>query len=610
VQRMLAAMVHRGPDDSGLGSWGDATLGMRRLAVVDCSPLGHQPMTTETERVWGVFNGEAYNHDAFRTHLIDRGHQFRSRSDTEVVLHGYEEYGAGVLERLRGMFGLAVWDRESSALLLARDRLGIKPIYYSVIPGGVAFASELQALLAGVSMPRAVDPVSLDDYLSFGYVPPPRTLIAGVRVLLPGDLLEWRRDTVTTRTWWTMPAPGSTNVRIEDAPARLREIFDESIRLHRVADVPVGAFLSGGIDSTAVVGLMAQGQDDPVRTFSVGFADGPAHLDELGAAAEAARRFGTVHREVMVTGAEVAAQVPDMVAHVDQPSFDGLNTYLVSRAARAGGLTVALSGLGGDELFGGYDTYQVIPKYAGFARAWGVLPHAVRTGLMRMASLALRSPRHVDRRRKLWRLADVTDAAGLYAAARLQFWPSEREAFHAAGGRRSDPFATFEAIARSQDRLWTTVTALEVTTFMQWRLLRDTDVMSMAHSLEVRVPLIDHEVVEFVAGLPPGWESCFGHPKRLLTTSVADVLPPGWLNRPKQGFALPLEHWMRHDLRPVVRDALSPESTRARGWWRESAVADVLAEFDAGRRPYTSVWSLVILELWARRVLDDARVIH
>jgi asparagine synthase (glutamine-hydrolysing) len=613
VERMCAAMVHRGPDGWGTETFDTASLAMRRLAILDLSDHGRQPMANEDASLWLVFNGEVYNFQALRAGLEEKGHRFDSRTDSEVILHLYEEKGLDVSDGLRGMFAFGLWDRPRRRLLLSRDRFGIKPLYYAELPGGLVFASELNALLASGLVERRLDAGVLDSYLSFGYVPPPRTLIAGVKALPPGYRLVWEGGRVDIRRWWTLPSPGTTACRGEQIVPRLRELLEETIRLHRISDVPVGAFLSGGVDSTAVVGLMTRVLNESVRTFSIGFADGPAHLNELGYAQTAAAAYGTDHSAITVTAGDVRDQLPRAIRSLDQPSFDGLNTYFVSRAAREGGVTVALSGLGGDEVFGGYDAFRIIPRWARAASAWGHVPRGVRQQLVAMIAGSNGHTVRSDRWRKVRWLPHVVSPVGMYALARLTLWPDEARRLYtpdtAAAVSDSgyhDAVALLEKQIPDRARPWQMVTALELSAYMGWRLLRDTDAMSMAHSLEVRVPLVDHKVVEFVTGLPAGWEARLGYPKRLLIASLADVLPPAILNRPKQGFAFPLDHWMRHELRPLVDVVLSREVVRARGLFNWDAVRRLYDGFQAGQIGYPAIWQIVVLELWMQQTFDSA----
>lgn len=606
-------MVHRGPDDIGIRDFGAAgcCIGMRRLSIIDRSVQGRQPMSNEDGTKWVVLNGEIYNFQPLRSELEARGHIFRSRTDTEVIPHLYEELGANCCERLRGMFGFAIWDARRRELVLARDRLGIKPLYYSAIPGGVVFASEVGAVLASGLIERELDLRALDHYLTFGYTLPPRTLAKGVFALPAGHRAFIRHGRITVEQWWTFPEAGSVRIGAEEIIPQLRGLLEQSIRLHRISDVPVGAFLSGGIDSTAVVGLMSRLLDEPVRTFSVGFQTAPKGYDERTYAAEAAQAFGSDHTEVVVGARDVLEELPRIVERIDQPSADGVNTYLVSRAAKRGGVTVALSGLGGDEVFGGYGTFRAIPRWGGVAHLWGQLPSSLRREIA--AILGYLAAFAGDRnRQKAGRLQWVDSSAGLYALARFALWPEEQASLYSAGVRayletasdHDNAMGMLRSLIRSGDRPWRMVSLLEMQTYMGWRLLRDTDAMSMAHSLEVRVPFVDHEVVEFVCGLPPGWERRWGHPKRLLTSALRDVLPQRIVARRKQGFAFPMAQWMEQELRPVVDDALSPDSIRRRGLFSAAQIGRLRAGFRKGIYDGSVLWELVILELWMRAWLD------
>ncbi|MFH1609127.1 MAG: asparagine synthase (glutamine-hydrolyzing), partial [Candidatus Bipolaricaulota bacterium] len=596
VERMCGAMVHRGPDDVGVREFGGACIGMRRLSIIDRSAQGHQPMPNEDESVWVVLNGEIYNFQSLRAELAERGHRFRSRADTEVILHLYEEHGEGCGNFLRGMFAFAVWDEPRRRLLLVRDRLGIKPVYYAEVPGGWVFASEIIALLASDLVGRDVDWDVLDQYLSFGYVPSPRTLLEGVHALSPGCRAAMGEDGLKVERWWRFPEAGSLPCPPGEVLPALRGVLEESIRLHQISDVPVGAFLSGGIDSTAVVGLMTQAMDRPVRTFSVGFDDAPEGYDEREYASEVARAFGADHTEVVVSGRTVRDSLPRIVRHIDQPSFDGINTFLISEAAKSGGVTVSLSGLGGDEVFGGYDTFHVIPKWEKASRLWGRMPPFLRRGVVR----ALRgiggsgSLLSEERLGKLDRLRWVDSPIGLYGLARFTLWPDEKVALYGGGllghlhghPNGEDPLGLLGGLVHSGASGWRLVSLLEMQTYMGWRLLRDTDAMSMAHSLEIRVPLIDHEVVEFVCGIPSGWERRWGHPKQLLVEALSDIIPPEVAFRRKQGFSFPMQKWMRQELRDIVEETLSPESVRRRGFFSPEGVQALYRRFKEGNCEY------------------------
>lgn len=614
VTRMCDAMHHRGPDDFGASDFDSVCLGMRRLRIIDTSAQGSQPMHNEDGSVWVVFNGEIYNFRSLRAELARRGHQFQSKSDTEVLLHLYEEHEAECCKRLRGMFAFAIWDERRKQLLLGRDRLGIKPLYYAQLGDGWIFGSELRALLASNLLDSTLDLPALDAFLAFGYVPPPRTLVRGVKVLPPGHLMRIQGVHCTLERWWDFPEPGSRSCPDSEVVPRLRELLEESIQLHQISDVPLGAFLSGGVDSSAVVGLMSRLSNGPIRTFSIGFEDAPAGYDEREIARETARLFGTDHAEVVVKGSTVRDELERMMASIDQPSFDGLNTFLISQAAKEGGLTVSLSGLGGDEIFGGYDTYRVIPRWGKITQWWARIPEALRSTIAKgtMAAFGGNGISSAERSRKFKRLCWVDSPVGLYALARLNLWPQERDSLYAdhvlaevrGDPERIDVMGLLSSLAPASASSWRMVSLLEMQAYMGWRLLRDTDTMSMAHSLEIRVPLIDHEVVEFVCGLRVGWEKRWGHPKRLLTQSLEDILPAALLNRKKQGFAFPMEKWMNEDLREIIEEALSPASVRKRGLFSPPQIERLYRDFQAKRVGYPAIWQFVVLELWMREVLD------
>ncbi len=610
---MNSLMAHRGPDDSGLLCLDGTCLAMRRLSIIDLSPSGHQPMCNEDGSIWVVCNGEIYNYQDLRAQLVQRGHEFRSKTDTEVIVHLYEEEGPKCVHQLRGMFAFAVWHEGERELFLCRDRLGIKPLYYSTSSQGFLFASEIKSMLESGLVGRQLDMAALDLYLSFGYVPPPWTMVQGISALLPGHCVLVKEGRVQVEKWWHLPGEGTSECRPEDILPQVRHLLEESIRLHQVSDVPVGAFLSGGIDSTAVVGLMSHVSGKPVRTFSVGFeSDVPARFNELSYAKRVAKRFGAEHTEVILNGSHVADALEDIVWYLDHPSFDGVNSYFVSRAARQGGLTVALSGLGGDELFGGYGSFKVIPMLDPYVRCWSRLPEGTRTRIVEILQSVVKGFSNGERSLKIGRLRWVDSSVGLYALARFVLWPEEKRQlllpWSAKYEPRTDsnggPLSLLADYSERTHTPWRMVTDLDMQTYMSWRLLRDTDAMSMAHSLEVRVPLIDHKVVEFVCGLAPGWQKRFGYPKRLLTTSLSDLIPNEISRRDKHGFEFPIAFWMQKELKDVVEDALSHETVQKRGLFLPKGVRSLYHGFLKGRYGYPVIWQLVVLELWLRKVFD------
>jgi asparagine synthase (glutamine-hydrolysing) len=609
VQQMCAAIIHRGPDSAGSRDFDIVSLGMRRLSIIDLSANGAQPMTNEDQTVWIIYNGEIYNFQEERAWLQQKGHVFNSLTDTEVIIHLYEELGPECVHRLRGMFAFAIYDLKKQELFVARDRLGIKPLYYVESPDRFMFASEIKALLASGLLQPELDPAALDHYLTFGCVPAPETMLKGVRALPPGHAIQISKGRAKVYRYWDLPEEGSVQCPDDEVIPRTRSLLEESIRLHQISDAPLGAFLSGGIDSTAVVGAMSRALDRPVRTFSIGFRNAPAQFQELDFARLAADRFHADHTEVIIDGQDVLDEIDRITWYLDQPSADGINSYFVSRAAHQGGLKVALSGLGGDEVFGGYGTYDFIPRWGGVARAWGQLPFSVRSLASRAAGLIGRAKPTGGRRHKLARLRYVDSPLTLYALTRMLLWSEERRQIYTVDARprlgangQSD--SILEEYIQPGGSLWHMVTQLEIRNYMGHRLLRDTDAMSMAHSLEVRVPLIDHKLVEFVVGLPSGWHKNNGQPKRLLTSALEDIVPKEIVSRPKHGFEFPMAHWMKNELRPVVEDTLSSQSLTRRGLFSTVALQELYRSFLNGHQDYQTVWQFVVLELWMRKYID------
>jgi asparagine synthase (glutamine-hydrolysing) len=605
VVRMCGAMVHRGPDDAGCTTRAGATLGMRRLAIFDPAH-GHQPMETADGRFQLVFNGAIYNHRELRAELEAAGRTFHTHCDTEVLLAAYAHWGSGCLGRLRGMFAFAVWDSHRSALFLARDAFGIKPLYYHSAGSRLLFASEVNALLASGAVPAELDPQAVSDYLGWLAVPGPRTIRRGVLGLGPGECAEWQGGALRVRVWWTLaalaspePSPGSP----ADYTANLRAQLDGTIRAHLLADVPVGAFLSGGLDSSAIVALMQRAGATGLKTFSLGFDE--AAYSEADAAAQTARDLGTEHHATILTGDRVAGDIGAWVAGLDQPTGDGLNTYYVSEAAHAGGVKAALSGLGGDELFGGYPSFRQVPRLARWLPGWWRLPAGLRTAVL------TRLDRGSTRARKLADvLREAHDVDTVAALQRSVFSGPERRSF-----LHPDLAATLPTGAAHHPRLdrlrqdlaqvdvFSLVSGWELTTYMVDVLLRDSDAMSMRHSLELRVPFVDRPLFEWQWRQPTRFKAAGGRPKAALARALADVLPQPTRDRPKRGFTLPLGRWMRHELRPFLEDTFAPASVAASGLFSVAAVRNrwtaFLAEEDG--RAWSRVWSLAILIAFVNR---------
>jgi asparagine synthase (glutamine-hydrolysing) len=580
---------------------------MCRLAIIDPAN-GHQPMLSPDGRFQLVFNGAIYNYRELQAGLAARGWNFRTNCDTEVLLAAYALDGAACLPRLRGMFAFAVWDRAEQRLFAARDPLGIKPLYYARQPGGVVFASELNALLAGGQVAREIDPTSVGEYLAWFSVPAPRTIYRGIANLPPGHALTVdAAGRLQTGAWWHLPAPtapGRVAANYHDFVHGLRHQLEDSIRAHRVADVPVGAFLSGGMDSTAVVGLMARSGARRLKTFSLIF--GEAGFSEQASARLAAQTFGTEHHEELITGARVAADLPRILASFDQPTGDGINTYYASQTARQGGVTVALSGLGGDELFGGYPSFRDLPRLNRLLPFWRRVP-----GRLRGAIVEQFRERPGTRARKL---ADfLTHARDLHELASLQrrvlpetarlslLAPGVRAATQRLGPNHPmlDDFA-FELIGADPFQI---ISAWELRTYMADVLLRDSDVFSMAHSLELRVPFVDRVLLEWLWPQPAWFKYDPRHQKKALADATADLVPAAIRQRRKQGFALPFARWMLAELQPFLEDTFSPVSLSACPWLQAGEVAAVWQEYKAGHDPraWSRVWTLAVLIAFANR---------
>lgn len=606
IARMIRRQRHRGPDDDGVVSCGPATLGMCRLAIFDPAH-GHQPMTSPDGRFHLVFNGALYNHAALRAELAAGGWIFRTHCDTEVLLAAFVQQGAACLRRLRGMFAFAVWDRDQRTLFVARDPLGIKPLYYTRRPDDTfVFASELNALLASGVVPAEVDPVAIGDFLAWFAVPAPRTLYRGIANLPPGHSLQVEADgRVQTEAWWRLPgaSPAPANLTRSEIIAGLRAQLAESIRAHRLADVPVGAFLSGGLDSSAIVGLMAASGARRLKTFSIVFHE--EEFSERDAARFAAAEFGCEHHERLLTGAELATDLPRIVAAFDQPTGDGINTYYASRAAHAGGVKVALSGLGGDELFGGYPSFRDMPRLARLLPLWRNVPRRLRAPLLHWLQNS------GSRRRKLADfLAHARDLHELCSLRRRVLSEPLRLSLLAPEARRLaqrqganhpmlDDFV-FELDGADANR---TVSAWEMRTYMADVLLRDSDAMSMAHGLELRVPFVDVPLIEWWWRQPASVRHDVRQPKSALADAVADIVPAAIRGRRKQGFSLPLAQWMRAELRPYLEETFSDSSLAHCPWLEATTVQRLWRDYAAGRTPdnWSRVWTLAMLVAFLNR---------
>ena len=611
VAAMASAMRHRGPDDEGFCFADDIALGMRRLSIIDLY-TGHQPIFNEDNSICIVSNGEIYNFQTLRAELEEHGHRFATRTDTEVIVHLYEERGLECVHKLRGMFAFAIWDAGRRRLFLARDRLGIKPLYYAHLPGKFLFASEVRAMLASGLIERRVSLPALDCYLAYGSIAPPHCIVEGVQALPAGHWMTVDESGNRLTQYWDVSfeaRPELKHLPRNEAVHRLRQLLKEALQLRLVSDVPLGVFLSGGIDSSAVVGLMAELGHHPIRTFSIGFEQEGRRLDERSYARSVARRFGTEHTERIVTGEDVRNELRRIIRGLDQPSYDGVNSYLVSQVARQQ-VTVALSGLGGDELFAGYPQFKRVPALMRRAQQWRSLPATVRDGAV---FLTQHLPGALVRRTPLQDVSllvtNPRDFLDFYAPFRTIFSPSERRRLltsdvrHALSGDQAVDEVLASQMGPSQLETVHQIGRLEMKTYMAATLLRDTDAMSMVHSLEARVPLLDHVLVEFVTSLPAVWKVDSHVPKPLLVEALADMLPAEMIHRRKMGFELPMGRWLRGPLRQVMEAALDPAITAAWGLLDAQEARACWENFLVDEKAsYKHVWMLAVLNLWLEEV--------
>jgi asparagine synthase (glutamine-hydrolysing) len=625
---MMARLVHRGPDDAGVYRDRHAALGFRRLSIVDLAG-GHQPLSNEDGTVWTIFNGEIYNFPALRRRLEARGHTLRSSGDTEVLVHLYEDEGTGMFALLRGMFALAIWDVPRRRLVLARDRLGQKPLVYRHDGTRLVFASELKSLLAlsDRDVPRRVDPRALDRYLTYGYVPHPLTILEGTAKLPPAHYAVWQEGRLELGCYWSPDWNQERGLSPAEDIERLRATLADAVREQMVADVPLGAFLSGGIDSTIIAGLMQEASSRPVQTFSIGF-DDPA-FDESRYALLAAEHLGTEHHAFKVTP-RAWETLPALAWQFDEPFADSsaLPTWYVAQETRRA-VTVALTGDAGDELFAGYDRYRAValaglldrlPLPTGSRRVLGgpiarALPASVRakTRLRRVRRMLEVIDRPMSERYLSWICAfDESARAALYSpdliAAIAATEPAEAESESEAEAE-ADPARWLEhalAAASRRDPVTQAMVA-DLRTYLPCDLLVKVDMASMAHSLECRGPFLDHRVVELAMALPIEQKLRLrgGRSKVVLKQAFAGFLPPAIRNRPKMGFGVPLDRWFRGALKDEVQAVLLDPVSLNRGLFQREAVATLVSEHTDGRRDHSQrLWTLLMLELWFRNHVD------
>lgn len=612
LERMIGRLLHRGPDDEGRYSDDFVSLGMRRLSVIDLAG-GRQPIWNEDRTVCVIFNGEIYNFEELRDQLVSKGHRFSTRSDTEVLVHLYEEHGEAAVERLRGMFAFALWDQNQNQLLLARDRLGIKPLFYAVGAGRLFFASEIKALRAA-GLGTTIDPHSLRKFLSFLYVPSPATIFQGIQRLPPGHILTFARGEARLQRYWSLqPDPSAVRLSGAEAEERLLALLRETVRLHLISDVPLGVFLSGGIDSSALVYAMRAVSDAEIRTFTVGYGPEARSFNELAFARKVADYFGTKHHEEIVRP-DALDLLPRMIQAFDEPFADSsaIPNYLICEVARRW-VTVALTGIGGDEIFGGY------PRYLGqrLGGSYDRLPAWVRRAL---ASASRLVPESTGSDNWPGRIRRFLEAGALTADQRYLRWvtflpPEWGDSALSPDLAEQLGEADPEESRRSLYRDWHSADpaeramVLDIRTYLPDDLLTLGDRMSMAHSLELRVPFCDHILVQFAIALSArerfsGWRL-----KSSMRRALRGSLPKEILSRPKQGFMVPLGQWIKTDLAPIVRELLSEENVRRRGFFNPRYVQWLLQEHESGRRNFTDqIYVLLTLEIWQRVCMEDRSV--
>ncbi|MBV9182054.1 MAG: asparagine synthase (glutamine-hydrolyzing) [Acidobacteria bacterium] len=610
LQLATRSLAHRGPDDSGtviLRKQSPAPveigLGNRRLAILDLSPLGHQPMEDRETGNWLVYNGELYNFREIREELQRAGIRFSGHSDTEVLLRAYGRWGEACLPKLRGIFVFAVWDNRRNHIFLARDPMGVKPLYYASRDGYFLFASEVRTLLTTGLVARRIDRAGLLNYLAFGSVYDPLTLIEGVLALPPAHFLTWQPSGMRLQKYWELGSASEvqyrpTAARRREVETELRAELEHSVELQTVSDVPVGVFLSGGIDSSVVAAVLAR-KLRSLKTFSLVFNE--PEYSEGDYARLVAKTLGSEHHELLISEQEARETIPATLRAMDQPTVDGLNTYLLSGKTRAAGIKVALSGLGGDELFAGYSSFRTIPRMERFLKNWNKLPRPARGLLSQLIGLFARE---TDQHRKLAALTSLkNDLIHPYFVVRMLFSPRQQDALLSGVEQREcerftqrlrdclETSCAFDSINR--------VCFLESRCYMANTLLRDSDVMSMAHGLEMRVPLADHHLAQRLMAIPGNWKLHGKTPKPLLARSLAGMMPANFLRRAKKGFTLPLEQWLRGQLRVEVKTGLQNLGSGPLGkLLQPQAVAGVWQDFEGYRSSWSRPWSLYVLERW------------
>ncbi len=607
LNKMCRAIEHRGPDDSGTFVEAGIGLGHQRLSIIDLEG-GHQPVHNENESVWVVYNGEIYNYVELRNGLESRGHRFYTSSDTEVLVHLYEEYGVDLVQHLRGMFAFALWDSNVKTLFLARDRLGIKPLYYTIVDSKLLFASEIKSILQSDEVKRSVNTTALHDYLSFRHTLSDDTMFMGIKKLLPGHMLTYHTGGLSIKQYWDVPVSGSTGTKSEDYYIKhLRRLLEESVRMRLMSEVPLGVYLSGGIDSGIITGLMSKMVDDPIETFSVGFgAEG--EIGELGHARVAAEHFGTNHHELVVEQGAFTKHLPDIIWHNDEPVADpsALAMFMLSKMAKKH-VTVVLNGAGGDEVFGGYISYKIGIANERYHR---IVPGALRRSVVRplvdVVSPYLPSKYYVG-------LQSVTHELKEHGFlfAKSVFSEENKDELYTDGLRGQIKHDSFE---RATDTLFGNAARngfldrmmyADTKSYLVDHILLETDKLTMSSSIEARVPIIDHKIVEFAATIPPQLKLKGMTEKYILKKVGQDILPPSTRNRRKRPFKIPINTWFKDELNDMAMQALDDSVILREGYFKPEVVQDIMRRHKRSELLYNhQMYALLVFEMWHERFVE------
>ncbi len=609
LKAMNDTITHRGPDDEGYYIDGKTGIAMRRLSIIDLA-AGHQPISNEDGTIWIVFNGEIYNYLALRSDLEQKGHSFSTHTDTECLVHAYEEYGDHFLKRLNGMFGLAIYDSKQQRVLIARDRLGIKPLYYAQIGQQLVFGSEVKALLAYPDVPRDIDFTALDHFLTLEYIPAPCSIFKHIRKLPPGHFMVFEDGNLALNQYWNIEFREDMPPSFEACAEELGALICDAVKIRLMADVPLGAFLSGGIDSSTIVSFMAENTDAPVQTFSIGFGD-PTY-NELPYAGMVAEKYNTIHTERFLEP-DIADLAYMLINHLDEPlgDFSIIPTYLVSKVARSK-VTVTLSGDGGDEIFGGYDTY--VAQRA--ARYYDYLPVSIRETLL--PTITNMFPPRPAKKGLVNKIKRFVEGGALPPALQHTRWMMFMDEAAKSALYQPDvmvaPNGPHEVMKRYFAEIphgdyLAQMQYADVKTYMVDDILTKVDRASMAVSLEARVPLLDHRIVEFAMSLPANYKMNKGTTKAILRKVMENRLPEGILNKPKEGFSIPVKHWLKDPLYPMMMDLLGEDSIKRRGYFNPKTVRRWINEHINNRANHSHrLWALMVLEQWQRANLDNVEV--